>query len=86
MENQGIKQVDALKALKPEKRNQELESIEGLFLKKIGNNEIENEKDEIKEGNKLKEKIENMKQKDPLVTFILSKLIQMKLNFIKAIC
>ena len=31
MENQGIKQVDALNALKPEKRNQELESIEGLF-------------------------------------------------------
>ena len=33
IEDQGIKQVEALKALKPEK-NQELESIEGLFQKR----------------------------------------------------
>ena len=46
-EDQGIKQVEALKALKPEE-NQELETIEGLFLKKIRNNEIKNEIDEIK--------------------------------------
>ena len=47
IEDQGIKQVEALKALKPEE-NQELETIEGLFLKKIRNNEIKNEIDEIK--------------------------------------
>ena len=33
IEDEGIKQVEALKALKPEE-NQELESIEGLFPKK----------------------------------------------------
>ena len=46
-EDQGIKQVETLKALKPEE-NQELEPIEGLFPKKIGNSEIKNEVDEIK--------------------------------------
>ena len=34
IEEQGIKQVEALKALKPEE-NQGLETIEGLFPKKI---------------------------------------------------
>ena len=57
IEDQGIKQVEALKALKPEE-NQELESIEGLFLNKIKNNEIKNKTYEIK---KWEEKI---KQKD----------------------
>ena len=33
IEGQGIKQVEALKTLKPEE-NQQLESIEGLFPKK----------------------------------------------------
>ena len=47
IEEQGIKQVEALKALKPEE-NQELETIEGLFPKKIRNNEIKSEIDEIK--------------------------------------
>ena len=42
MENQGIKQVKDLKALKPEE-NQELESIEGLFPIKMKINEIKNE-------------------------------------------
>ena len=45
--DQGIKQVEALKALKPEE-NQELQSIEGLFPKNITTNEIKNETDEIK--------------------------------------
>ena len=46
IEDQGIKEVEALKALKTE--NQELESIEGFFPKKIRNNEIRNEIDETK--------------------------------------
>ena len=37
IEDRGIKQVEALKALKPEE-NEELESIEGLFPKKMRNN------------------------------------------------
>ena len=41
------KQVEALKDVKPEE-NQELESIEWLFPKKIRNNEIKNQIDEIK--------------------------------------
>ena len=47
-EDQGIKQAEALKALKPEE-SQELEPIEGLFPKKIRTNEIEYE---IKNGKK----------------------------------
>ena len=39
IEDQGIKQVEALKSLKPEE-NQELESIEGLFPKIMRNIEI----------------------------------------------
>ena len=42
-----MKQVEALKALKPEE-NQELESIEGLFQKMMTNNDFKNEIDEIK--------------------------------------
>ena len=57
IEDQGIKQIEALKALKAVE-NQELESIEGLFPKKIRNNEIKNEMDEIKKWEeKFKEKI-----------------------------
>ena len=44
IEGQGIKQVKALKAFKPEE-NQELETIEGHFSKKIRNHEIKNEID-----------------------------------------
>ena len=47
IEEQGEKQVKVLNYLKPEK-NQELESIEGLFQKTIRNDEIKNEIDEIK--------------------------------------
>ena len=42
-EDQGIQQVEALKALKSEE-NQELESTEELFPKRIRNNEIKNER------------------------------------------
>ena len=51
IEDQRIKQVEALEALKPEE-NQKLESIEGLFLKKMKNIEIKIETDEIKNGMK----------------------------------
>ena len=51
IENQGIKQIEALKALKPDE-NKELESIEGLFQKKMKNHEIKNKKDEIKKWGK----------------------------------
>ena len=51
-----MKQAEALKALKPEE-NQELEIIKGPFPKKIGNNEIKNEIDEIQKWEeKIKEK------------------------------
>ena len=57
IEFQRIKQVEALKAVKPEE-NQKLESIKGLFPKKMRNTEIENKIDEIR---KWEEKI---KRKD----------------------
>ena len=47
IQGQGIKQVAALKASKPEE-NQELESIGERFPKKMRNNEIKNEIDEIR--------------------------------------
>ena len=47
IEDQGIKQVEAWKALKSEE-NQELESIEGLFPKNMRTNKIKNEIDEIR--------------------------------------
>ena len=43
VEDQGIKQVEPLKALEPEE-NQELESTEGFFWKKMKNNEVENDR------------------------------------------
>ena len=54
IQGQGIKQVQPLKALKPEE-NEELESIEGLFPKRMRNIEIKNEIGEIK---KWEQKIE----------------------------
>ena len=57
VEEQGKKQVKTLEGLKSEE-NHETEAIEGLFPKKIRNNKIKNETDEIK---KWEEKI---KQKD----------------------
>ena len=54
--NQGIKQVEALKSLKPEE-SQILESIEGVFTKKIKNNETKYEMITLNEKKKLNEKI-----------------------------
>ena len=53
LENQGIKQVEALKTVKPEE-NQKLESTERIFPKEMRNTEIKNEIDEIR---KLEKKI-----------------------------
>ena len=47
-EEQGKKQVEALKAI----TEKELESIEGLFPKNSRTDEIKNEKDEIKKMEK----------------------------------
>ena len=56
--DQGIKEVEALKVLKPEE-NQEPESTEGRFpKKKMRNNEIKNKIDGIKNWE------ENIKQED----------------------
>ena len=49
IEDQGIKQVEALKALKPEE-NQKLKSSEGLFPKEMRSSENKNEIDEIKKS------------------------------------
>ena len=43
VEDQGIKQVEALKALKSEENKWGIKSIEGIFPKDMGTNEIENE-------------------------------------------
>ena len=57
IEFQRIKQVEALKAVKPEE-NQKLESTERIFPKEMRNTEIKNEIDEIRTWEKkLKEKI-----------------------------
>ena len=47
IEDQGEKQIEASEVLNQEKY-QKLKSIEGLFLKEMRNNKIENEIDEIK--------------------------------------
>ena len=62
LEDQGIKEIEALKALKPKEglkalkpeENQELESIEGFFPKNMRTDEIKNE---IEENRKWKQKI-----------------------------
>ena len=51
-----MKQVEALKSLKPEE-SQILESIEGVFTKKIKNNETKYEMITLNEKKKLNEKI-----------------------------
>ena len=47
IEDQGIKQVEALKTLNPEE-NQELKSIKGLFPKNMRIDEIKNEVNKIR--------------------------------------
>ena len=48
IEDQGIKQVEALKALKPEENKEDIKSVEGIFPNEMRTNEIKNETDEIK--------------------------------------
>ena len=54
IEDQGIKQTEALKTLKQEKNKEDIKSIEKIFPKEMKTNEIKNEIDEIK---KWEEKI-----------------------------
>ena len=42
LEDEGIKQVEVLKALKSEENKEDIKSIEGIFLKNITTNEIKN--------------------------------------------
>ena len=51
IEDQGMKQVEALKALKPEE-NRGLETIEGHFLKKFRNNKLKMNQMKLKNGQK----------------------------------
>ena len=48
IEDQGIKQVEALKALKPEENKEDIESVDGIFPKEMRTNKIKNEIYEIK--------------------------------------
>ena len=54
IEDQGIKQVEALKALKPKENKENIKSIERLFPKEMRTSEIKNEIDEIKKWEKVK--------------------------------
>ena len=57
IEEQGITQVEALKALKLEKNKEDIKSIEGIFLKDIRTNEIKMKYMILKNGKrKLNEK------------------------------
>ena len=69
IEDQGIKQVEALDVLNPEK-NQKLKSIEELFPKEMVTNEIKNEIDEIRKWeDKIKQK--NLKYKTNKYIYII---------------
>ena len=48
IENQGMKQIKALKALKPEENKEDIKSVEGNFPEEMRTNEITNEINEIK--------------------------------------
>ena len=52
IENQRIKQVEVLKALKSEENKQDLKLIEEIFSKDVRTNKIKNEIDEIKNKKK----------------------------------
>ena len=52
IENQRIKQVEVLKALKSEENKQDLKLIEEIFPKDVRTNKIKNEIDEIKNKKK----------------------------------
>ena len=69
IEDQGIKQIEVLKALKPE-QNQELKSIEGIFPKNMRTDEIKNEIDDIRKWEeKIKQKDLNYKTNEHLSDF-----------------
>ena len=68
-EDQGIKQVEALKALKSEKNKQDVKSIDGIFPKEMRANEIKNEIDEIKKWEKIKPKYLKYKTKKYMYNF-----------------
>ena len=61
IKDQGIKLVEAIKALKPEE-NQKLEPVEGIFPKNPKNNETKNETDDIKNGEKVNELTQYLQQ------------------------
>ena len=48
IENQRIKQVEALKVLESDENKQDTKSIDRIFPKEMRTNEIKNEFDEIK--------------------------------------
>ena len=54
IEDQGIKQVEVLKALKPKENKENIKSIERLFPKEMRTSEIKNEIDEIKKWEKVR--------------------------------
>ena len=58
IKDQGIKQVEALRALKPKINKEDIKSIEGIFPKDIRTNKIKNEIYEIKKWE------ENIKRED----------------------
>ena len=53
-EDQGIKQVEALKALKQEQNKEDIKSVEGIFPKEMRTSEIMNETDEIKKWEEMR--------------------------------
>ena len=98
-EDRGIKQVDALKALKSEKNKQDIKSSGGIFSKDMRTNKIKNEIDEIKKWEeKIKRKdlkyetkkyMHDFQQYETILSFggvfTLVNLIELKLKRIRAI-
>ena len=68
IEDQGIKQVEALKSLKPEENKEYIKLIEGIFPKDMRTNAIKNEIDEIKKWEQ-KIKREDLKYKTKNYTY-----------------
>ena len=63
VEDQGIKNAEALKSLKLEKNKADIKSIEGFFPKEMKINEIKNELMKLKNGKKkLNEETQYIKQ------------------------
>ena len=63
VEDQGIKNAEALKSLKLEKNKADIKSIEGFFPKEMKINEINNELMKLKNGKKkLNEETQYIKQ------------------------